>query len=171
MPWTNNLKERGIISTHYLETDIEQGMNRYADRVPIGNNNESETKDGKFATTLMGKFKELGPDGGVTQISFNPFGNSYFNNDFGVLFVFKPINTFNTEVELIWLVDKEAKEEDCDIDRMIWMWDVTTTEDTKIIEDNYKGILSQAYKPGHLSEIERAVDYFYNWYFISLRSK
>ena len=63
----------------------------------------------------MGKFKKLGPDGGVTQISFNPFANTYFNNDFGVLFIFKPIDTFNTEVELIWLVDKNANEDQYDL--------------------------------------------------------
>lgn len=169
-PWIKQLNDRGIICSTYLESETDKGFNRYADRVPIGNNNESETESGKFASSLMGKFKELGPDGGVTQISFNPFGNSYFNNDFGVLFIFKPIDTFNTEVELIWLVDRDAEEDiNYNTSRMKWMWDVTTLEDTKIIEDNYKGILSQAYKPGHLSEIERAVDYFYNWYFTSIR--
>ena len=170
-PWTEDLEKRGIINQCYLESDTEteSGLTRYADRVPIGNGKESETENGKFASTLMGKFKKLGPDGGVTQISFNPFANTYFNNDFGVLFVFKPIDTFNTEVELIWLVDKDANEDQYDIDRMTWMWDVTTLEDTQIIEDNYKGILSKSYKPGKLSEIERAVSYFYNWYFKSIR--
>jgi hypothetical protein len=29
---------------------------------------------------------------------------------------------------------------DCDLERLTWMWDVTTIEDTKIIIDNQKGV-------------------------------
>lgn len=171
-PWNQEQNKKGILTGHYLEEKTEIGLTRYADRIPIGNQNESQTEDGKFASTLMGNFKNLGPDYGITQISYNPFSNSYLTNDFVILFIFKPINTLETEVELIWLVDKGAIEgKDYDVNKMIWCWDVTTQEDTKIIEDNFKGIQSQSYKPGTLSEIEKAINYFYNWYFINLRKE
>ena len=90
------------------EGPFEQGINRYADRTPIGNGHLSQTKDGKPASTLMGKFDNF--DGGLTQVSFNPFGCCYFTNDFGIMFSFKPKSLNETEVELIWLVDENAQE-------------------------------------------------------------
>jgi Rieske 2Fe-2S family protein len=153
-----------------LETEdgLKQGLNRYVDRTPIGNGHLSQTKSGKPASKLMGKFKDF--DGGLSQVSFNPFSCCYFTNDFGVMFVFKPNSTLESEVELIWLVNEDAKEgADFNVDDITFIWDVTTQEDTMIIENNQKGLLSQSFTPGVLSENESAVTYFYNWYFTNMQ--
>jgi Rieske 2Fe-2S family protein len=116
----------------------------------------------------MGKFKDF--DGGLSQVSFNPFSCCYFTNDFGIMFVFKPSSILKSEVELIWLVNEDAEEgRDYNTDDVTYIWDVTTQEDTTIIENNQKGLLSQSFAPGVLSQNESAVTYFYNWYFTNMQ--
>ena len=44
------------------------------------------------------------------------------------------------------------------------MWDVTTIEDTKIINDNQKGVNSRRYAPGRYSEHEGWTREFIDWY-------
>ena len=86
-------------------------------------------------------------------------------NDFATLFTFIPKSTLKTDVELMWLVHKDAKEGiDYNVDEMIWMWDVTTIADKRIIENNQKGVLSNKYKPGPLSQMEKGLEKFKNWY-------
>ena len=168
-PWVEECNKKGIPSETYLETDegLKKGLNRYVDRTPIGNGHLSQTKSGKPASKLMGKFKDF--DGGLSQVSFNPFSCCYFTNDFGVMFVFKPNSLLKSEVELIWLVNEDAKEDqDYKTDDVTYIWDVTTQEDTTIIENNQKGLLSQSFAPGVLSQNESAVTYFYNWYFTNM---
>ncbi len=169
-PWVEECNKQGIPSETYLETEegLKKGLNRYVDRTPIGNGHLSQTKSGKPASRLMGKFKDF--DGGLSQVSFNPFSCCYFTNDFGVMFVFKPNSLLKSEVELIWLVNEDAKEDqDYKTDDITYIWDVTTQEDTTIIENNQKGLLSQSFAPGVLSQNESAVTYFYNWYFTNMQ--
>tara|TARA_Y100001960_G_C14357982_1_gene672872 strand:- start:397 stop:693 length:297 start_codon:yes stop_codon:yes gene_type:complete len=86
-------------------------------------------------------------------------------NDFATLFTFIPKSTLHTEVELMWLVHKDAKEGvDYNLDEIIWMWDVTTLADKRIIEDNQKGVLSNKYTPGPLSLMEIGLEKFKSWY-------
>ena len=169
-PWIEKCKSNGVPSETYLETEegLRNGLNRYVDRTPIGNGHQSQTKDGRPASTLMGKFKEF--DGGLTQVSFNPFGCCYLLNDFVVMFVFKPVSIEHSEVELIWLVREDAEEgKDYQCEDISYIWDVTTAADTTIIENNQKGVFSRAFSPGVLSENESAVTYFYNWYFTNMK--
>tara|TARA_B100000700_G_scaffold327491_2_gene442200 strand:- start:7138 stop:8379 length:1242 start_codon:yes stop_codon:yes gene_type:complete len=169
-PWIEDCRKRGLPTDTYLEEEgpFKQGINRYADRTPIGNGHLSQTKDGKPASTLMGKFDKF--DGGLTQVSFNPFGCCYFTNDFGIMFAFKPKSINETEVELIWLVNQDAKEDvDYKTEDIQYIWDVTTVADTRIIENNQSGLLSQVYTPGVLSRNESGITYLYNWYFNSMR--
>jgi Rieske 2Fe-2S family protein len=170
VPWVEECKKQGTPSETYLETDegLRKGLNRYFDRTPIGNGHLSQTKSGKPASKLMGKFKDF--DGGLSQVSFNPFSCCYFTNDFGIMFVFKPNSILKSEVELIWLVNEDAEEgRDYNTDDVTYIWDVTTQEDTTIIENNQKGLLSQSFAPGVLSQNESAVTYFYNWYFTNMQ--
>ena len=87
------------------------------------------------------------------------------SNDFATTFTFVPKSPLHTDVELMWLVHKDAKEgKDYNLENMIWMWDKTTIADKKIIEDNQKGVLSKKYEPGPLSQMEKALDNFKQWY-------
>ena len=121
---------------------------------------ESETPDGKPASSLMGK--RLGFDQGRMYLSFSPFTQVVATNDFAVLFLFTPRSTMHTDVDLYWLVDAKATE--VDIQRMIWGWDETSKQDKEITENNQAGILSKHYRPGRYSEHERRVVTFQQWY-------
>jgi Rieske 2Fe-2S family protein len=121
---------------------------------------ESETQDGRPASSLMGKRR--GFDQGRMYLSFSPFTQVVATNDFAVLFLFTPRGTMQTDVDLFWLVDANATQ--VDIERMIWGWDRTTLQDKEITENNQAGILSKRYRPGRYSEHERRVVTFHQWY-------
>src|ERR1700731_406585 len=121
---------------------------------------ETETPDGRPASSLMGK--RAGWDQGRMYLSFSPFTQVVATNDFAVLFLFTPRSTMHTDVDLFWLVDGNASE--VDVKRMIWGWDETTKQDKEITENNQAGILSKHYQPGRYSEHERPVVTFQQWY-------
>jgi Rieske 2Fe-2S family protein len=121
---------------------------------------ESETQDGRPASSLMGK--RVAFDQGRMYLSFSPFTQLVATNDFAVLFRFTPRGTLQTDVDLFWLVDGGASE--VDVERMIWGWDQTTRQDKVITENNQAGILSMRYRPGRYSEHERRVMTFQRWY-------
>jgi phenylpropionate dioxygenase-like ring-hydroxylating dioxygenase large terminal subunit len=121
---------------------------------------DSETEDGRPASSLMGKRR--GFDQGRMYLSFSPFSHLVATNDFAVLFLFTPRGTLNTDVDLYWLVDGNAPA--VDVPRMIWGWDETTKQDKVITENNQAGILSTRYQPGRYSEHERRVVTFQRWY-------
>lgn len=121
---------------------------------------DSETQDGRPASSLMGK--RLGFDQGRMYLSFSPFTQLVATNDFAVLFLFTPRDTMQTDVDLYWLVDSKAAQ--VDVDRMIWGWDRTTKQDQVITENNQAGILSKHYRPGRYSDHEKRVVTFQHWY-------
>jgi phenylpropionate dioxygenase-like ring-hydroxylating dioxygenase large terminal subunit len=121
---------------------------------------ETETQDGRPASSLMGK--RLGFDQGRMYLSFSPFTQLVATNDFAVLFLFTPRSAMDTDVDLYWLVDGNASQ--VDVKRMIWGWDETTKQDKVITENNQAGILSKRYQPGRYSEHERRVVTFQQWY-------
>ena len=130
----------------------------------IRNGFDSETQDGRPASTLMGKRREC--DQGRMYISFSPFTQLIACNDFAVLFQFSPRDTRQTDVEVTWLVDGKAT--DYDVPRMIWGWDTTTLQDKTITENNQRGVLSRRYQPGRYSDQEQRVVTFQKWYLAQL---
>ena len=160
--WNEKVKKLGHLTGEYYDKEFSQ-YSRSAERTPLSQGKLSETRDGKPAAPLMGKFKER--DGGYTSVGPSPFNSLIMCNDFATLFIFVPKGPTETHVELMWLVHKDAVEgRDYNLSNMVWMWDKTTIEDKKIIENNQKGVLSKKYKPGPLSQMERSLDRFKKWY-------
>ena len=161
--WNQKAKNLGHLTGEFSESEFNN-FSRSAERTPLKEGKFNETKNGKPIAKLMGKFKEY--DSGYTSVGTSPFNSLLMCNDFATLFTFIPKSTLKTEVELMWLVHKDAEEgKDYDVDEMIWMWDVTTLADKIIIENNQKGVLSNKYKPGPLSLMEiGGVDKFQHWY-------
>ena len=160
--WNNHVKKLGHLTGEYYEKEFSK-YSRSAERTPLSKGKLSETRDGKPAAPLMGKFKER--DGGYTSVGPSPFNSLLMCNDFATTFTFIPKGPLRTDVELMWLVHKDAIEgKDYNLENMVWMWDKTTIADKKIIENNQKGVLSKEYMPGPLSEMERSLDSFKQWY-------
>lgn len=127
---------------------------------------KSETEDGQPVACLMGERSEF--DLGRMHLSFSPFNHIIAGNDFAALIIFSPQEAMKTDVEIIWLVDGKA--DSVDVERMIWMWDVTTRQDKIITENNQRGINSSRYQPGPLSQQELRVNTFSRWYANQLTS-
>jgi len=158
----------GHVTVEYSETEYND-YSRSAERTPLKEGKFTETKSGKPIAKLMGKFKQY--DKGYTSVGTSPFNSLLMCNDFATLFTFIPKSTLYTEVELMWLVHKDAKEGiDYNLEEITWMWDVTTIADKRIIENNQKGVLSNHYKPGPLSQMEKGLEKFKIWYLKQLDS-
>ena len=56
------------------------------------------------------------------------------------------------------------KDADVDIDKMIFLWDQTSTEDSQLCEMNQKGIESRAYQPGKYGELETSLVEYQKFY-------
>jgi phenylpropionate dioxygenase-like ring-hydroxylating dioxygenase large terminal subunit len=71
--------------------------------------------------------------------------------------------------EIIWLVHEDAEEgEDYDLERLKWLWDVTTVADKRIIEKNQEGVNSRFYEPGPLVAMEAYTQRFIEAYLTTL---
>ena len=164
--WNKKTNKIGYLTGEYSEKKFSN-FYRSAERTPFSRNRLSETKNGKPASTLMGDFNEF--DGGYTTIGTSPFNSLLMSNDFATAFTFIPRGPMKTDVEIMWLVDKDAVEGiDYNLENIIWMWDKTTIADKKIIEDNQKGVKSKKYIPGPLSEMEKGLEKFKKWYLKTL---
>ncbi len=122
----------------------------------------AETQDGTAPAPLMGK--RTAPDGGRVHISFSPFSQIVADDHFVILFQFTPRSALYSDVEMIWLVDGRASEAEVDIEKMIWGYHATTTQDKIITENNQNGIMSSRYRPGRYSDQEGSVVKFQQWY-------
>jgi len=58
--------------------------------------------------------------------------------------------------------DAEAGK-DYDVDKLTWLWDVTTISDKEIIVNNSKGVHSKYYQPGPFSGMEKEERVFIEW--------
>jgi phenylpropionate dioxygenase-like ring-hydroxylating dioxygenase large terminal subunit len=119
--------------------------------------------NGEAVAPLMGAFTDY--DGGVTTTHFPP--SSFFISypDHGVLYRFMPLAPRSSALELVWLVRGDAEEgRDYDLDKLTWLWRVTTEADKRITEDAQKGVNSRFYEPGPYSPTEPNAIAWMSWY-------
>jgi phenylpropionate dioxygenase-like ring-hydroxylating dioxygenase large terminal subunit len=148
------LKETG----HALPEDILFGTSR----MPIGNGRKTQSQDGNPVAPLMGQQRRF--DGGVCGFFVRPFASVSALNDHGMMFQITPTGVGDTEVVLTWLVDGATSDAEIDVPRMIWLWDVTTSQDKALIERNAAGVRSRSYVPGPYSTVERVTAQFVKRY-------
>jgi Rieske 2Fe-2S family protein len=85
--------------------------------------------------------------------------------DHAVIYRFIPRGVRETEMEVIWLVAGGAVEgRDYDLERVTWLWKVTSLADKRIIERNQAGVASRAYEPGPFSLMEPGTQAFVERY-------
>ncbi len=111
----------------------------------------------------MGAFK--GYDGGSTFVHVGPASFFLAYPDHGIVYRFIPRTVQHSEMEVLWLVRGDAREGiDYDLDKLTWLWTVTSEADKRIIEDNQRGVNSRYYEPGPLSIMESQERRFVEWY-------
>jgi phenylpropionate dioxygenase-like ring-hydroxylating dioxygenase large terminal subunit len=146
----------------------QEGIACYHDATCAGAVTGSE--DGKPVAPLMG---DLGAyDGGFTYVEVGPASFFLAYADYGVMYLFVPREVQRTDMEVIWLVRGGAREGvDYDLARLIWMWDVTSVADKRIIDHNQKGVNSRYYRPGPYGPMEATTRRLSEWYLEQLRSE
>ena len=81
-----------------------------------------------------------------------------------VAYVFTPTDMDNSRCDIYWLVRDDAEAgKDYDLDKLTWLWDITTQADKSIIVNNSKGVHSRYYEPGPFSGMERAEKIYIDW--------
>jgi Rieske 2Fe-2S family protein len=132
-------------------------------RTPINEGFLSMTEDGRPVAPLMGQFTKF--DGGKTSVSVDYVGRMTAANDYAALFRFVPVAPEITDFEIIWLVRQDAvAEKDYSVDRLKWLWHVTTAQDKVLAENNQRGVRSGMYAPGPYSLLEDGPSRFTHWY-------
>jgi phenylpropionate dioxygenase-like ring-hydroxylating dioxygenase large terminal subunit len=152
-----------------IDMKAEAGEQGYGySRTALFDGYKSGSKDGKPLAPLLGKLTDY--DGGASDFDFGPFSFLLAYSDHVVAYVFTPVDQNNCECEIYWLVRGDASEGiDYNRDELMWLWDVTTVADKKIIVNNSKGIHSKYYKPGPFSGMESAEKIFIEWILQELR--
>ena len=129
-------------------------------RYPLFPGFDTGSEDGKALAPLLGALK--GYDGGATDLQVGMLNNFLMYSDHVVGYRFLPKSRQETEIQTVWMVRAEAKEgRDYDLDKLIWLWDITTQADEKIIRHNQEGVNSFHYQGGPLSEMEEGIVDFY----------
>ncbi len=146
----------------YLEAE-GQGADYAYERYPLWHGHVTGSDDGQPVAPLMGDI--TGYDGGTTDFQVGPvtFGLAYC--DHVVIYRFTPTAPDRSECDITWLVNGDAEEgKDYDKERLVWLWDITTAADKRIIENNARGVSSRFYRPGPLSTMEDYTGKFLAWY-------
>ena len=81
-----------------------------------------------------------------------------------IAYVFFPVDHENCKCVIYWMVRGDAEEgKDYDVDKLTWLWHITTHADKTIVVNNWKGIRSRYYKPGPFSEQESVERSWVEW--------
>lgn len=161
--WAETWAKRGHVVETIDSTASDRRQPHGAFRQPIREGWATLSQDGRPVAPLMGDLDAF--DNGETLVIWGPLFYVYLANDHATLFRFTPVTPTLTDVVLIWLVRDDAVEgRDYDVDRITWMWDVTTVQDTTIIGDNQLGVNSRRYVPGPYATREMGTRGFVDWY-------
>jgi len=138
------------------------------ERYPLWRGHITGSKEGQPVAPLMGEIK--GYDGGTTDFQIGPITFALAYCDYVVIYRFTPVSLTESECDITWLVNGDAEEgKDYNNDELIWLWDVTTDADKRIIENNAKGVNSRYYVPGPLSQMEDFTWTFMSWYLRAIK--
>jgi phenylpropionate dioxygenase-like ring-hydroxylating dioxygenase large terminal subunit len=150
----------------FLAPEGEQGYS-YS-RSALFEDYKTGSKDGEPVAPLLGELTDY--DGGASDIAFGPVNFFLAYSDHVVGYVFTPVDLENCECKVFWFVRGEAEEgKDYNVADLMWLWDLTTYADEKIIVDNWKGVRSRYYQPGLLSGMERSEQRWLAWILHELR--
>jgi phenylpropionate dioxygenase-like ring-hydroxylating dioxygenase large terminal subunit len=143
--------------------DFQANSSHFAVRYPLRPGVESYTLNGKAASIPMGDHRDF--DAGVLGLVVYP--NFWMDavSDYMWTMRITPTGPSQTNLDLTWLVDKNAVEgKDYDLERLIEFWKITGEQDWRLCENNFKGIESSHYTPGPYAPAESEVEGFINWY-------
>ncbi len=151
------------IELDFIDTHAPAGEQGYGySRTALFEGYKTGSRNGEPLAPLLGQL--TGWDGGASDWSFGPFTYILSYSDHQVAYVFTPVDAMNCQCEVYWMVRSDAEEgRDYIIDDLIWLWDVTTQADEKIIVNNWAGVKSRYYSPGPFSGMEDMESRYIDW--------
>ena len=151
------------IEIDFIDTWAKPGEQGYGySRTALFEGYKTGSRDGEPVAPLLGEISDY--DGGASDFVLGPFTFFLAYSDHVVGYVFSPVDENNCECKVFWLVRGDAVEgKDYDREELMWLWDVTTYADEKIIVNNWKGVCSRYYQPGPFSGMERMERRFTEW--------
>ena len=157
-----------FVNRMYLEAP-GFGADYAYDRYALIRGHLTGSEDGKPVAPLLGEIKDY--DGGATDLQVGPVTYALMYCDHVVIYRFTPLSLDRSECDITWLVNGDAQEgRDYDIERLTWLWDVTTQADKTIIERNQQGVNSRFYVPGPFSTMEDHSWKFISWYLDTIKT-
>src|SRR5215470_16930014 len=137
-------------------------------RAALGEGAVSGSEDGQPLAPLMGQFSDY--DGGMTFFDVGLTSNFLAYPDHGLIYRFIPNGVQSTDMEVIWLVREDARAgSDYVLERLTWLWKVTSLADKRIIELNQQGVNSRFYEPGPYTPMEQPTRRFVEWILAELQ--
>jgi glycine betaine monooxygenase A len=137
-------------------------------RLPLRDGFRTESIDGAPVAPPMGA---VGPDPGSLRLIGLPTMWAHANLDYAMTTRLTPIDPATTDVEVCFLADADARDDEIELARLTEVWTATSEQDWALCEANYAGIRSRAYRPGPLSPVvEASVGHFVDWYLERLGS-
>ncbi len=108
--------------------------------------------------------------GGATDVAIGGLNHFLAYCDHVVGYRFLPTGLQSTNIQAVWMVRADAEEgKDYDLEKLKWLWHVTTLDDARIITHNQEGVNSFHCTPGPLAEMEVAVGMFHEMYLEMIR--
>ena len=145
-------------------------MDFYFSRYPLFQGYKTGSKSGEKLAPLLGRLKDF--DGGTSDIQIGILNNFLSYSDHVIGYRFIPRSLQITDIEVIWMVRKDAEEgKDYNLEDLTWLWHCTSQDDERIIALNQKGVNSNHYVPGPLSNMEWGIKAFHAGYLKQLEEK
>jgi len=141
----------------------QPGTDLYYRRYPLFPGYQTGSRNGECLAPLLGSLRCC--DGGATDVQIGPLNHFLVYSDHMIGYRFIPTGVQSTALQTVWLVRADAQEgRDYDLERLTWLWQVTTLDDERIIRNNQEGVNSRHYRPGPLSLMEWGiVDFYHNY--------
>lgn len=140
-------------------------------RLPFRKGFLSETTDRGLACQ-----KPLGavpPAAGQLRLVTLPNCWSHYLSDYCVITRLLPLAVQEVQLDIFWMVHESAEAgADYHLEKLTEVWEQTTLQDARLIEENQKGVNSPAYQPGPYSPVtESLVEHFVDWYYRRVRTE
>lgn len=157
------------IQFDFTDTEAPEGEQGYAySRSAMFEGYKTGSRDGEPLAPLLGELKDY--DGGASDFTIGPFSFLLAYSDHVVGYVFTPVDQTHCQCQIYWMVRGDAEEgKDYNCEDLVWLWDITTYADEKIIVDNWSGVKSRYYRPGPFSGMERLEQRWVEWILHELR--
>lgn len=144
-----------------------EGPFYYYSRYPLFDGYLTGSEDGRPLAPLLGQLRAF--DGGASDGQMGLLCYWLVYSDHCVIYRFTPVDVDHTDMDIVWLVRSDAVEgRDYDLERLAWLWHVTTEADKRIIEHNQQGVNSRFYRPGPYAPMEWASRQLVDWYLLRM---